>query len=377
MLSHELRTPLNAIMGWVSVLMRRNPPPEVGKGLEAIERNVRTQSRIIADILDVSRINSGKLTLERELADPAEIVVSALGSLRQALQERQLQLHVDVEAGRGPAWIDPARYQQIIWNLVTNAIKFSSPGGVIEVLLTRADDQLRLQVRDTGQGIAPDFLDRLFDRFTQAQAPGNRVHSGLGLGLSIVRQLAELHDGTVQASSEGLGHGATFTVDIPLAAVSGRPAASTPPVASTRAPEAADEDHLLAGLTVLLVEDDPDASEIVSVILADRGATVRLAADVQGALASAQSVWPDLLLSDIGLPHRDGHDLIRVLRAMQGANELPYLAAIALTAFARPQDCRQALEAGFDRHLPKPLNPHALMLNIRELVPLPGRTAQA
>jgi signal transduction histidine kinase len=367
-LSHELRTPLNAITGWVSVLMRREPTPEIGKGLAAIDRNVRAQSRIISDILDVSRINSGKLTLERELVDPAETVTTALASLRHALEDRQLRLWTAIAPGLAPVWLDPARYQQILWNLVTNAAKFSPAGATIEVLLDSRAGMLRLQVRDQGQGIAPEFLERLFDRFTQEQSPGKRSHTGLGLGLSIVRQLAELHGGTVVAHSDGPGRGATFTVEIPAAGAPAADADNDPADPSVPPAEPAGDEQALAGLAVLVVEDDPDAREMLSVVLADRGATVQLAHDFDGAMAAAQARWPDVLLSDIGLPHRDGHELMRALRVLQRKRGLPPLPAIALTAFARPQDRDQALEAGFDRHLSKPLSPHALVLTIRELL---------
>jgi PAS domain S-box-containing protein len=367
-LSHELRTPLNAIIGWVTVLMRRQPPPDVvTKGLVAIERNVKAQARIISDILDVSRINSGKLTLEREVVDPAETVAAALGSLRHSIDEKKLELRVDLDRGHDPVWLDPSRYQQILWNLMTNAIKFSSPGAPIEVTVVRAHDTLRLQVRDFGQGIAPDFLDRLFDRFAQAQSPGNRVHTGLGLGLSIVRQLAELHGGNVTADSAGLGLGTTVTVDIPAPAHS-QDMTDVDGVASAPAPLTGGDERPLDGLAILVVEDDPDASEMLSVVLADRGATVRLAGDFDSAVRSAQAVWPDVLLSDIGLPQRDGYELVQEFRRLQRAAGRAHLPAVALTAFARPEDRTRALDAGFDRHLAKPLNPHALVIAIGEAV---------
>jgi len=273
-LSHELRTPLNAIVGWVNVLMRRSPAPEMVRGLEAIDRSVKSQARIISDILDVSRINSGKLRLLREHVDPAQVVEDALGSVRVALEQRELRLELALEDGHGKAWLDPARFQQILWNLMTNAIKFSRPGGVIRVALSREPGRLILRVQDFGLGIAPEFMPRLFDRFSQSVAPGQRLHGGLGLGLSIVRQLAELHGGSVIVESAGLGHGTAF--EVVLAGV------DTPDVPSDSAPgqlEPEDGGQLLEGLRVLVVEDDHDASEMLAVVLGDRGARVRIAAD--------------------------------------------------------------------------------------------------
>jgi len=363
-LSHELRTPLNAIVGWVAVLMRRNPTPEAAKGLEAIERNVKAQARIISDILDVSRINSGKLRLECEQVDPAELVANAVGSLRNAIDEKQLQVRLDLGQAHASAWLDPARYQQIIWNLMTNAIKFSQKGGTIDVVLRRQDNQLMLRVQDNGQGIEPEFLNRLFDRFSQSDSPENRFHGGLGLGLSIVRHLAELHGGTVRATSGGRGLGATLEVDID--AEPGAEAGSSD-VDSTRDDDTAGS-RPLEGLDILVVEDDPDASEMLAVVLADRGAAVRLATNFETAMFRVRESWPDVLLSDIGLPRRDGYDLIREVRAMPLPSGKERLPAIALTAFAREEDRAKALDAGFDDHVSKPLNPHVLVLAIRALL---------
>ena len=364
-LSHELRTPLNAIVGWVAVLMRRNPTPETAKGLEAIDRNVKAQARIISDILDVSRINSGKLHLEREPVDPAELVSLAVTSLRGSIDDKQLRVRLDVDQAHEPAFLDPARYQQIVWNLMTNAIKFSQKGSVIDVALRREGGRLYLEVQDQGQGIEPEFLGRLFDRFSQSDAPENRYHGGLGLGLSIVRHLAELHDGTVHASSAGLGHGTTMLVDIDAEGDLRKDYARSE---STRDDDATGSFRPLEGVDVLVVEDDPDASEMLAVVLADRGAKVRLATNVETALLRMDEAWPDVLLSDIGLPRRDGYELIREVRALPPPKDKPRLPAIALTAFARAEDRAKAIDAGFDDHVPKPLNPHALVLAIRALL---------
>ncbi|MCG2591579.1 response regulator [Ramlibacter sp. XY19] len=358
-LSHELRTPLNAIVGWVHILKRRGVLPEGMRGIEAIERNAKTQARIISDILDVSRINSGKLRLEREWADPAELVASSIDSLSISIDERKLQVETDVAGAHEPAYIDTGRYQQIFWNLMTNAIKFSPQGGKVQVALKRTGDRLVLDVRDFGQGIEPDFIPHLFDRFTQSDAPGNRSHGGLGLGLSIVKHLVDLHGGTVVASSEGRGKGTLMRVELPVDgsggdSVGGELEGDSGPDSEEHEPEA------LERLDVLVVEDDPEATEMMRVVLGDRGARVRTAYDFDSALAALQQAWPDVLVSDIGLPGRDGYELVRRVRELE-AGRGTRLPVIALTAFARAEDRTKTLEAGFDLHLGKPLKPHALL----------------
>lgn len=359
-LSHELRTPLNAIIGWVHILKRRGVAPEGMKGLEAIERNVKTQARIISDILDVSRINSGKLRLDREWTDPAELIAASIEALAGPIGEKRLRMETDLEGAHTPAWVDPARFQQIFWNLLTNAIKFSPEGGVIEVALQRAGERLLLQVRDHGQGIAPDFLPHLFDRFSQSDAPGNRRHGGLGLGLSIVKHLVDLHGGTVGASSEGEGRGAMISVDLP-ALPAGEMVAEGPETEGGAEPVEELQPEALHGVDVLLVEDDREATEMMTLVLSERGARVRNAKDFDAAVQALQQAWPDVVVSDIGLPGRDGYELVRRVREIEGEREVPHLPVIALTAFARPEDKRKALAAGFDLHLSKPLRPHLLL----------------
>ena len=364
-LSHELRTPLNAIVGWVAVLMRRNPTADTMSGLKAIERNVKAQARIISDILDVSRINSGKLRLEREHVDPAAVVVNALASLRTAIEEKGLQVEMDVGGAHEPAWLDPARFQQVLWNLMTNSIKFSERGGLIRVSLVRIGPRLVLGVQDFGRGIAAEFVPRLFDRFSQSDTPGERTHGGLGLGLSIVRHIAELHGGSASAESAGAGRGTTMQVEFHVEQVGEDEGVPSAPGALTGG-EDLDATKPLDGLRILIVEDDADASELLSVILRDRGALVRMAVDYESALRALGDTWPDVLVSDIGLPLRDGYDLIRHIRRMQplGAERL---IALALTAFARPEDKAMAMEAGYDDHLAKPLDAFALVSAIRTL----------
>lgn len=355
-LSHELRTPLNAIVGWVHILQRRGVGPDGTKALDAIERNVKTQARLISDILDVSRINSGKLRLECEWTDPAEVVTGAIESLRASLEQRGVHVETDLEGAHAPAWLDPARFQQVFWNLMTNAIKFSPAGGRIVVTLRRDDDRLRLAVRDFGQGIPADFLPHLFDRFTQSDAPGNRRHGGLGLGLSIVKHLVDLHGGRVAAESAGLGQGATLHVELPVEAQ----AASAEEPETQGGPEDPGEASL-HGVDVLLVEDDAEASEMMVLVLAERGAQVRLAGDYASALRALEERWPDVLLSDIGLPGRDGYELVRSIRQRESGRAEPALPAIALTAFGRAEDRDKALASGFDEHLAKPIKPHRLV----------------
>jgi PAS domain S-box-containing protein len=365
-LSHELRTPLNAIMGWVHVLKRKGVTPEGVRGLDAIERNVKTQARIISDILDVSRINSGKLRLNREWTDPAELVAGSIEALSPSIGERGIRVNAELAAAHQPAWIDPARFQQVFWNLMTNAVKFSRENGDITVRLERADGRLVLCVQDFGQGIAQEFLPHLFERFTQADSPGNRRHGGLGLGLSIVKHIVDLHGGTVRAESAGEGQGTLMRVELPAEP----PADAAPEFRdSERAGEPEDVDTPgLQGLDVLLVEDDPEASEMMKVVLSDRGVRVRTACDYDSALAAVSQAWPDVLVSDIGLPGRDGCELARQVRLLEGSGvggaRLP---VIALTAFARPQDRDRTLAAGFDLHLAKPLKPHALLAAIARL----------
>ncbi len=364
-LSHELRTPLNAIIGWVHILKRRGTTPEAMKGLEAIERNVNTQARIISDILDVSRINSGKLQLERQWVDPAELVRTSLAALSGALNEKQITVATDTQGADVPVFLDPARYQQIVWNLMTNAIRFSHVGGRVEVTLARDGHQLRLDVRDHGVGLKPDFIPHLFDRFTQSDSPGSRRHGGLGLGLSIVKHLVELHGGRVEAHSEGVGQGTLMRVV--LATVQGQPE-----IPAALEVDAADEDReaeaaSLQGVDVLVVEDDQEAGEMMRVVLSDRGAHVRLALDCDSAVAQLRERRPSVVVSDIGLPGRDGHELAREVR-QQEAGGRDHLPMIALTAFARSEDQSKSLDAGFDLHLAKPLRPYVLLTAIRELL---------
>ena len=358
-LSHELRNPLNAIGGWVHLLkVGKRTPEQMEKGLEAIDRSVKAQTRLIADILDVSRISSGKLRLHREWIEPRGLVVSAIEALAAPAAAKRLDIVFEAGPADRPAWLDATRFQQIVWNLLSNAIKFSHEDGRILIHLHREGDLLDLSVQDFGRGISQDFLLHLFDRFSQNDSPDNRFHGGLGLGLSIVKNLAELHGGDVWAHSEGEGLGTTLRVTLGVV-----PSDDAPIVLldAHDARPAVINDRLLAGLDVLVVEDNADASEIMTVVLTDAGATVRLGTDCESAMQLLDQKWPDVLLSDIGLPGRDGYDLIREVRQHEQALGKPRLFSVAHTAFTRPQDHAKATEAGFDAHLGKPLQPHALL----------------
>jgi PAS domain S-box-containing protein len=368
-LSHELRTPLNSIVGWVHILKRRGGTPEMMKGMDAIERSVKTQARIISDILDVSRINSGKLRLEHEATDPAELVSASLASLRPTIDEKHLTVSLEVSGEHAGTWLDPARFQQIFWNLMTNAIKFSYEGGEIRVVLQRRDDLLTLSVQDFGQGIRPEFMDQLFDRFSQSDSPGNRHHGGLGLGLSIVKHLVELHRGSIEVQSPGVGKGTTMRIQLPVAP--GLDGAQQGAALVAREDSGVElSSRALEGVDVLVVDDDPDACEMLSMVLADRGARVRVGVDFDSAMQALRQAWPDILVSDIGLPGRDGYELMRRVRQSTPTDK-PRLPAIALTAFTRAEDRANAFSAGFDAYLSKPLKPHELITAVARMVLTP------
>ncbi|MFN9476221.1 response regulator [Acidovorax sp.] len=356
-LSHELRTPLTLITGWVHMLKRPNTNADtLARGIDAIERGAKAQGRIISDILDVSRIASGKLRLHREWANPVELVRISLDALRDLALAKKITLEVACDEIDEPAWLDVTRFQQIVWNLVTNAIKFSEKDGTVQLRLRREADELILVVQDHGVGIESGFLPYLFQRFTQSGTPGNRAHGGLGLGLSIVKHLVDLHGGTISASSAGAGKGTAMTARL-LVGYEESPVVDDDALAVPQAREV----RLLQGKDILVVDDNADTSEMLSIVLSDEGARVRVADSYETAIAQFEQAWPDLFVSDIGLPGKDGYDLIARVREMEAAAGHPRLRAIALTAFARPQDRERALAAGFDQHLGKPLQPHLLL----------------
>jgi hypothetical protein len=355
-LSHELRTPLNVINGWTHVLKRRGGNPETMHALDAIERNVAAQARLISDLLDMSRLNTGKLQLTMASLDPHDLVQSAVHAMRTTLDENANELVLDLQPPYRPLHGDASRLQQVIWNLLGNAIKFSPRGGKIRVALREAPDALTLRISDEGQGIAPGFLSHVFEPFAQSDALSTRSSGGLGLGLSIVRQLVEAHGGTVTAESEGLGKGATFEIRLPL---------DTGPDPAQGSGD--EEEVTLEGRHLLVVEDDPEANAMLQIILSDRGALVKSAYDCDGALEILETLRPDLLISDIGMPGKDGYEMMREIRRREAASGR-HLPAIALTSFTRDQDERQALEAGFDAHSAKPIRPLKLVQLVRELL---------
>ncbi len=361
-LSHELRTPLTAMLGWLTMLRGGKLDDETSvHALETVERNARAQAQLIEDLMDVSRIAGGKLQLDVQPIDLTGLITAAIDIVRPAANARGVHVQVAADSSVGPVAGDPARLQQIVWNLLSNAVKFTQRDGYVYVTLRSVGSLAEIEVRDTGIGISPEFLPSVFERFRQAESPVTRSHRGLGLGLAIVRHLTELHGGTVSAASDGEGKGATFTIRIPLAV--------DHLAVKSAARERDDVDSSprpLAGLRVLLVEDEADARELLALTLRVSGASVDAVDSVRQALLNLQSLQPDVLVSDVGLPTESGYDLIRQIRAMP--SELSKIPAVALTAFATEKDRQLALSAGFQIHLAKPVEPDALVQAIESLV---------
>ncbi|HEU4539413.1 MAG TPA: response regulator, partial [Polyangiaceae bacterium] len=365
-LSHELRTPLTAVVGWVQLLRapRRSHDPWVAKALEVIDRNLKTQTQIIDDLLDVSRVVTGKLNLEPEPFALDGVVREAAEIVQHAADAKRVRLSVDAEPS--PFVGDPARLRQVCWNLLANAVRYTPPGGAIRVTLGRADGHFVLEVADTGLGIAPDFLPHVWERFRQADGSSTRKFGGLGLGLSIVRHVVELHGGSVEVESAGAGRGTTFRAHLPAAVEPPAPASDPPPRAVEAAPPPPGADRSLEGRQILLVEDEDDSRELFVTILTVAGAEVRACTSGAEALAALVDARPDLLLFDIGLPELDGRSLL--LKARADFPHLRDVPAVALTAYARPEDVERALAAGFAAHLAKPLNPDVLVQKLREVL---------
>ena len=373
-LSHELRTPLTAILGW-SRLLRARQFDEAGqeRAVEVIERNAEAQAKLIDDLLDVSRIITGKLRLEAQPVALASVVETVVNALRPSAEAKGLRLEPSVDPATDPVTGDPNRLRQIVTNLLSNAIKFTPEGGRVEVRLGRADAHARLTVRDTGAGIRAEDLPYIFERFRQADSTNTRTHSGLGLGLAIARHLVELHGGTIHAESQGEGQGAAFTVELPLTATRVEPDGSErAPVTPEQARLTADEQEsfgdpcALEGVRVLLVEDEQDTRELIRTILEGCGAQVTAVASAGAALAALEQVRPDVLVSDIGMPGENGYELIKKIRALapERGGKVP---AVALTAYAGPKDRRRALLAGFQTHLAKPVEPDELLAVVASL----------
>jgi hypothetical protein len=369
-LGHELRTPLNAILGWAQVLRRTNAlTGDLAEGVAVIERNARAQAQIIADLLDMSGIISGKVRLQMQRVDLASVVEASVKAVRPAAHAKDVRLDIRLGGVTGEVNGDPNRLQQVFWNLLTNAVKFTPKDGAVTVALERVDSQLEVTVTDTGEGIDPAFLPHVFERFRQADASTTRRHGGLGLGLSIVRQLVELHGGSIAAMSAGTGQGSTFRVVLPLASASAQTLAAEEP-GQRRTAAIPDQTSIpatidLEGIKVLVVDDEADARSLIERLLQDRDATVTTAASAREALESLAHDLPDVLISDIGMPKEDGYSLMRKIRKMNGGrNKIP---AIALTAYARPEDRVKAIAAGYQLHLAKPVEANTLIAMVATL----------
>jgi PAS domain S-box-containing protein len=373
--SHELRTPLNAILGWTRMLRTGAVEPKaLARVLETIERNARAQTQLVEDILDVSRIIAGKLRVKIQRTDLHAVARGAADAVRPAAEAKGVELAVKLQPGSEEFCGDPDRLQQVIWNLLSNAIKFTPKDGTVELRIERASSDVRVMVSDTGVGIPQTALPHVFDRFWQADSSITRAQGGLGLGLAIVRHLVEVHGGTVQAESEGEGKGALFTVQMPMRAVAPPPEPAgnhNGGIGDSAAPRAEEPrpiaSNFLEGLTVLVVDDELDARELVTAVLVKCGARVRTAGSVDDAVGRLREQRPDVLISDIGLPSEDGFSLIRRVREIA-----PDVPAAALTAYASPEDQRRVLSAGFNAHVTKPVEPADLALLVASLA---GRIA--
>jgi PAS domain S-box-containing protein len=373
--SHELRTPLGVILGWTGILRARADALTVARAAEIIERNARSQAKLVDDMLDISRIVSGKFHIEPVEIDPGRVVTAAVESLRPAADEKGVALELAVEAPQGPIVADPDRLQQVVWNLLSNAIKFTPKGGRVRVKLRRvpeagAAERVRIEVHDEGAGISPERLPHVFERFWQADPSSTRRHRGLGLGLAIVRHLVEMHGGTVSAESRGEGYGSTFAVEIPVGAASEATAAAAAAWHSAATGAGAGAAPLgdplfhrqaLAGARILVVDDEVDGAEWVAELLRAAGAEVRAETSAPAALAALRAWRPDLLISDIGMPGEDGYSLMKRVRGLPAA-EGGQTVALALTAHARAEDRMRALSVGYQMHAAKPIDPIELLI---------------
>ena len=358
-MSHEIRTPLNAVLGWTQILRTQSNVQSRERALEVIERNAASQLRLVEDLLDMARIISGKLRLDVRSIDLKAVVQAALDVIEPGAVAKQVAIETRFDETAIPVNADADRLQQAIWNVLSNALKFTGPGGTIRVTVTSEVSTATVVVADTGQGISADFLPYVFDRFRQADASTSRRHGGLGLGLALTRQIVELHGGSIGGESDGPNKGAEFSIRLPVADALSHVATSVKPKL---------DEHSLRGTTVLIVDDSADSREMFEAALAAYGATVVSLDSSEQALTAlaAGTLRPDVLLSDIGMPDIDGYDLIRQVRAL--SEPFCSMPAIAITAYAEPEDRIQALSAGYQLHLAKPTEPAMLAESILGLL---------
>jgi signal transduction histidine kinase/CheY-like chemotaxis protein len=370
--SHELRTPLNVILGWIRLLRSDTLPEDKREhSFEVIERNANALSQLVADLLDISRVVSGKIRINPAQLDLASVIDIALEDVRLALETKRLRVHVVLDRERSTLRGDADRLQQVVWNLLTNAIKFTSKGGEIRIVLRRIDSDLVLEVRDDGAGIDPEFLPHVFETFRHGNPALTRTHRGLGIGLSITKHLVDLHGGSIELRSEGVGKGTAAIVRLPVSPLVSTTVGVAKIPATTKRHKFAFP-HGLEGLRVLVVDDEPDARDLFRIVFESCGVEVRDAGNVRDALAELETYHPDVIVSDVGMPEEDGYALISHIRAMP-AGDKAKIPAIALTAFASNQDRTQALVAGFNLHLGKPVEPAELLLAVADLA---GRTVR-
>jgi PAS domain S-box-containing protein len=365
-ISHELRTPLNAILGWTEILASsKGDRGDFTLGIDVIRRNARMQARLVEDLLDLGRISSGKMKLNVEPANLREIVIEAIASVQHAADSKRIAIKSHLDDFRGVLMGDTKRLQQVVWNLLANAIKFTGKGGLVSVHLAQVGSDLTLTITDNGCGISANFLPFLFERFRQADASTTRQQRGLGIGLALVKDLVDLHGGKVRCESKGEGQGAMFVVTLPISVVVLAEVESRNPPVAAAAGSVAD----LTGIRVLALDDDTDSVDVVKRILSTRGAEVRIAFSVSEAMTILRTFTPDVILSDIGMPGQDGYDFIRQLREHSFFAGIP---AVALTALARSEDRTRALDAGFQSHIAKPLSAVEVVSVVRSLGRLRG-----
>jgi PAS domain S-box-containing protein len=357
-ISHELRTPLTAILGWVKMLGTGTMDQEsTRRAIDVIERNVRIQTKLIEDLLDISRIVSGKLRIDVKPVDPVAVINAAIDVIKPASEAKNIRINTVMDSTAGFIGGDFERLQQVIWNLLSNAVKFTPPEGNIRIELSRGRSQIQIAVTDSGSGISPHFLPYVFNRFSQADSSITRAHSGLGMGLAISKSLIELHGGTITVSSPGAGQGSTFVIALPVSAVARKQMES-----SSLTPDL-DRPNDLAGVKILVVDDEIDACEMLQFLFQRSGAQVAIATSAEEALRVIDRFGPDVLVSDIGMPHVDGYELIRRIRS-SGLRKLP---AVALTALTRIEDRVKALAAGYQMHVAKPVEPIELLAVVTSL----------